>query len=102
MEGTAYKALLNGRLFEEAVLNWQTAFIADASDERTGWREASASAFYPPPLLSSLAASFSVSANSFCSDFMGEINWKERRSGQKGIPPWTRLCLKKNSEGSLT
>ena len=22
MEGTAYKALLNGRLFEEAVLNW--------------------------------------------------------------------------------
>ena len=46
MEGTAYKALLNGRLFEEAVLNWQTAFIADASDERTGWSEASASAFY--------------------------------------------------------
>ena len=52
----------------------------------------SATAFYLLPSLSltplPLAGSFSVSANSFCPDFMGEINWKERTLGasQGGIP----------------
>ena len=61
----------------------------------------SATAFYLLPSLSltplPLAGSFSVSANSFCSDFMGEINWKERTLGARGNSS-ARLCLKMISE----